>query len=103
MLHHLATAAQPVPVTDIYAETGATITHLRKLARLDLIRLGDEAVWRDSLADRDFVPVDPPLLTHDQTRLGRIKSDMLDDESCRVPFCCMASQAAARRKLHACC
>ncbi|MCO5199310.1 MAG: primosomal protein N' [Anaerolineae bacterium] len=87
VLHHLATAAQPVPVTDIYAETGATITHLRKLAKLDLIRLGDEAVWRDSLADRDFVPVDPPLLTHDQARVwGRIKSDMLDDESVSRPI-----------------
>ncbi|MCB9008372.1 MAG: primosomal protein N' [Ardenticatenaceae bacterium] len=74
----LAHAAQPVSLTDIYAQTKATINHLRKLAKLDLIRFGSEEVWRDPLADRDFVPAEPPLLTADQARVwGRIKMAML--------------------------
>ncbi|MAT97267.1 MAG: primosomal protein N' [Anaerolineaceae bacterium] len=77
----LARAAQPVSLSDIYAETKATIKHLRKLAKLDLIRFGSEEVWRDPLADRDFVPAEPPLLTADQARVwGRIKMAMLQAE-----------------------
>ncbi|VAW40940.1 Helicase PriA essential for oriC/DnaA-independent DNA replication, partial [hydrothermal vent metagenome] len=74
----LAKTAQPTSLTDIYAQTKATITHLRKLVKLDLIRFGSEEVWRDPLADRDFVPAEPPTLTADQTRVwGRIKIQML--------------------------
>ena len=75
----LAQAAQPVGLSEIYSQTKATINHLRKLAKLDLIRFGSEEVWRDPLADRDFVPADAPLLTADQARVwGRIKMAMLD-------------------------
>src|SRR5690606_19338721 len=56
----LATEAQPVNLGDIYAQTGASIHHLRRLAELDLVRLGDEEVWRDPLAGRIFVPADAP-------------------------------------------
>ncbi|MCB8929063.1 MAG: primosomal protein N' [Ardenticatenaceae bacterium] len=77
----LARAAQPVNLTDIYAQTKASIKHLRKLAKLDLIRFGAEEVWRDPLADRDFVPADPPLLTTDQARVwGRVKMAMIQAE-----------------------
>lgn len=81
--HHiltlLAREAQPTAVSDIYAETRATINHLRKLVELDLIRFGSEEVWRDPLADRDFVPAEPPLLTADQARVwGRVKVAMLE-------------------------
>ncbi|MCB9443070.1 MAG: primosomal protein N' [Ardenticatenaceae bacterium] len=79
ILNLLAREAQPVSVSEIYAQTGASITHLRKLVSLDLIRLGSEEVWRDPLADRDFVPAEPPLLTTDQARVwGRVKVAMLD-------------------------
>ena len=82
ILQLLARAAQAVNVSDIYAATRANINHLRKLARLDLIRLGDVEVWRDPLADRDFVPSDAPLLTADQARVwGRIKVAMIEVES----------------------
>ncbi|MCA9960273.1 MAG: primosomal protein N', partial [Anaerolineales bacterium] len=77
----LAREAQPVPVSEIYAQTSATISHLRKLVKLDLIRLGDEEVWRDPLADRDFVPADAPTLTLDQARVwGRVKVAMIAAE-----------------------
>jgi primosomal protein N' (replication factor Y) len=38
---------------------------------LELIRLTSEEVWRDSLADRDFVPAEAPLLTVDQDRVWK--------------------------------
>jgi primosomal protein N' (replication factor Y) len=78
ILAHLATSAQPVAVSEVYASTGAKVTHLRRLARLDLVRFGAEEVWRDPLADRDFTPANPPLLTADQARVwGRIKVAMI--------------------------
>ena len=82
ILDYLADEARAVALSDVYATTGATLYHLRKLVALDLVRLGDEHVWRDSLADRDFAPADPPELTLDQARVwGRIKVAMIQDEA----------------------
>ncbi|MEM7115729.1 MAG: primosomal protein N' [Chloroflexota bacterium] len=78
VLQALREAAQPVSISQLYADFGVNINHLRKLAKLDLIRLGAEEVWRDSLADRDFVPAEAPMLTSDQARAwGRLKVQMM--------------------------
>ncbi len=78
----LREAAQPVAISDIYTKTGANINHLRKLAKLDLIRFGSEEVWRDPLADRDFTPAQAPELTSDQVRAwGRVKVAMIKMEA----------------------
>ncbi|MCB8917942.1 MAG: primosomal protein N' [Ardenticatenaceae bacterium] len=78
ILQMLADAAQPVSLSEIYASTSANLKHLRKLEKLELIRFGAQAVWRDPLADRDFVPASAPTLTHDQARVwGRVKLAML--------------------------
>jgi primosomal protein N' (replication factor Y) (superfamily II helicase) len=78
VLEFLSAAAQPVDLQEIYARTAASMTHLRKLESLGLIRFGAEEVWRDPLADRDFVPAEAPSLTLDQARVwGRIKMAML--------------------------
>ena len=69
VLDFLAKAAQPTPLTQIYKETGAKRTHLNKLAKLDLIQFGSKMVWRDSLADKDFVTAYAPDLTADQARV----------------------------------
>lgn len=79
VLDFLADEARAVPVGEVYAATGATLAQLRRLAELDLVRLGDAHVWRNSLADRDFAPADPPELTLDQARVwGRIKVAMIE-------------------------
>ena len=65
----LAREGQALAISDVYERSGATITHLRKLAALDFIRLRSEEVWRDPLADRDFVTSTAPELTADQTRV----------------------------------
>jgi primosomal protein N' (replication factor Y) len=81
ILKLLSREARPVNVSDIYVQIDADISHLRKLAALDLIRFGDEEVWRDPLADRDFVPVEAPILTADQARVwGRLKVAMMAAE-----------------------
>ena len=84
ILDFLADEARAMPVGEVYAATGAALAQLRRLAELDLVRLGDEHIWRNSLADRDFAPADPPELTLDQARVwGRIKVAMIevdDDE-----------------------
>ena len=79
VLKMLAREARAVPVNEIHEATGAKLSHLRKLAELDLIRLDDEHVWRDSLADQDFAPADPPDLTLDQARVwGQIKIALIE-------------------------
>ena len=81
ILDFLTEEARAVPVGDVYEVTGATLRHLRRLAELELVRLGDVHVWRDSLADRDFAPAEPPELTLDQARVwGRVKLAMIESE-----------------------
>jgi primosomal protein N' (replication factor Y) len=66
ILKKLTDEAQSLPVSEIYAATGTNLNHLKRLAKLDLIMLRSEEIWRDPLADRDFVPATPPQLTADQ-------------------------------------
>ncbi|MDJ0755598.1 MAG: primosomal protein N' [Ardenticatenaceae bacterium] len=81
ILEQLREAAEPVNISDLYAQLNINISHLRKLVKLDLIRFGSEEVWRDPLADRDFTPSEPPMLTHDQARVwGRVKMALLESE-----------------------
>ena len=69
ILDLLRNEAQPISISEIYAATGANLNHLRRLQKLDLIRLRAEEVWRDPLADRDFVPSEAPELTIDQLKV----------------------------------
>ncbi len=81
VINILAQAAQPVSLTDIYSQTNVTLNHLRRLAKLDVVRFGSEEVWRDPLADRDFVPAEPPQLTSDQAKVwGRVRVAMIESE-----------------------
>jgi primosomal protein N' (replication factor Y) len=66
VLDFLANDFDPVDVSWVYAETGASLQDLRDLAEMGLVDLGEAEVWRDSLASQEFVPLDPPDLTPDQ-------------------------------------
>jgi primosomal protein N' (replication factor Y) len=66
VLDLLAREPGPLHVNWIYAETGATADDLRFLEQHDLVSLGETEVWRDPLADVDFIPTSPPRLTADQ-------------------------------------
>jgi primosomal protein N' (replication factor Y) len=58
--------AEPIEVTWIYAETGASLPDLKKLEEEGLVLLSQAVVWRDPLEQMDFVPSQPPPLTSDQ-------------------------------------
>lgn len=66
ILRVLARHSGPVDVSWVYAQTGASLNDLRRLEEEDLLLLGEKQHWRDSLADTDFVPAEPPLLSFEQ-------------------------------------
>ncbi|MCC6188883.1 MAG: primosomal protein N' [Anaerolineales bacterium] len=66
ILDFLAGDFEPVDVSWVYAQTGANLQDLKDLAEIGLVDLGEAEVWRDSLAGKEFVPVEPPELTPDQ-------------------------------------
>jgi primosomal protein N' (replication factor Y) len=66
IIETLIAEGEPIEVTWIYAETGASLTDLRTLEEAGLIALSESEVWRDPLAQLDFVPSQPPRLTSDQ-------------------------------------
>lgn len=57
-------SAQDVP--ELTANLEATSTDLLNLERKGLIRLSERILYRDRLADQDFVPYDAPVLTDEQ-------------------------------------
>jgi primosomal protein N' (replication factor Y) len=60
---------EPIEVTWIYAETGSKLPDLRKLESEGLISLSQAEVWRDPLEQIEYVPIEPPTLTSDQTKV----------------------------------
>ena len=79
VLSFLTDAAQPVPIGMIQKSTGCTLNHLRRLEKLDLIRFSTEEIWRDSLADRDFIPVSAPELTIKQNDVWVRLQELIDE------------------------
>ncbi|NWF70752.1 MAG: hypothetical protein HXY40_16840, partial [Chloroflexi bacterium] len=69
-LHHilrlLARAGQPLDVSALYAQTGAALADLQRLAAAGLVALGERESLRDPLAERDFVLTSAPVLTAEQ-------------------------------------
>lgn len=69
VLEMLITDGGAVEVSRLYDETGANLNDLRNLEGLGLISLSEADVWRDPLADMDFVPAAAPHLTPDQSKV----------------------------------
>ena len=78
ILDLLRRAGQSLALGEIYAATGANINHLKRLAKLDLVSLREEEVWRDPLADRDFVAAEAPELTADQHAVWEALQHMME-------------------------
>ena len=57
----------PVSVPWVYAESGCNLQDLKTMAEDGILILGETEVWRDPLANLDWVPSEPPPLTTDQT------------------------------------
>ncbi|MFN2138416.1 MAG: primosomal protein N', partial [Candidatus Promineifilaceae bacterium] len=78
VLDLLAREGQPLSLTEVYARTGASLKHLKRLAALDLVKLRSEEMWRDPLADRDFVVSSAPQLTEDQSKIWNELRETMD-------------------------
>jgi hypothetical protein len=69
----------PVDVSWVYAESGASLQDLHRLADLGLLILGESQVWRDPLQDVSPILTAPPELTRDQQTCWReIQKGLLD-------------------------
>ena len=66
ILRFLLNEAGAVDVPWVYAESGGSSIDLRYLAERDFIVLGESEVWRDPLAEVDFVTSQPLPLTQGQ-------------------------------------
>lgn len=62
----------PLDITEVREETDASYADLNALERKGFIQSGERIVYRDSLADRDFVPSKPLKLTSDQQTVWEI-------------------------------
>jgi primosomal protein N' (replication factor Y) len=65
----LAPQGHPLRVSAVYSETGANSADLRFLEKRGLVSFRGLEVWRDPVAELDFVAADPPELTEDQKRV----------------------------------
>jgi primosomal protein N' (replication factor Y) len=72
VLKVLARESQPVDVSWLYAQTDAKLPDLHRLEDEGLIILGEKQTWRDSLAERDFVPSIAPALTPEQEQAWQV-------------------------------
>jgi primosomal protein N' (replication factor Y) len=66
ILRHIAYSPRKLTPSQIMRETDTSRAQLNKLVANGLIEFKEEQVWRDSLADHDFVPTTAPQLTPDQ-------------------------------------
>jgi primosomal protein N' len=79
ILKILARAGDPVDVSWIYAQADATLADLKRLEEEDLILLAEQQRFRDSLADKDFIPAAAPTLTPAQQKAWeRLEAAILD-------------------------
>jgi primosomal protein N' (replication factor Y) len=67
ILEMLIEAGEPLEATQLYTDSGGNLADLRYMENQGLIALSEAEVWRDPLADMDFVASQPPPLTSDQT------------------------------------
>ncbi|MCA9913250.1 MAG: DUF559 domain-containing protein, partial [Anaerolineae bacterium] len=66
---YIARHDAPLDVSDVYEAADATSADLNQLERKGLVTLGERIVYRDSLADRDFVPSQPLDLIPEQAQV----------------------------------
>jgi primosomal protein N' (replication factor Y) len=66
IIRTLQAAGGAMDASEAADQANVALGDLRKLQNEGILVLGEENLWRDSLADRDFVPATPPKLTSEQ-------------------------------------
>jgi primosomal protein N' (replication factor Y) (superfamily II helicase) len=69
VLKRIMASDQPLPLSEIYQETGANLSDLEQLGKRGLTRIIEVPVLRDPLEDLDIQPSTAPRLTPDQARV----------------------------------
>ncbi len=82
---YIAKVDAPLDVTDVYEAVDASSADLNQLERKGLVRLGERIAYRDSLADRDFVPSQPLDLTPEQQQVWEVIRGSLQDNPTPKP------------------
>jgi primosomal protein N' (replication factor Y) len=80
VLRVLARQAEPVDISWVYAQTGTNLQDLKRLEADDWIALGEKPTWRDSLAERDFIPSTAPVLTPEQAAAWEVIAQGMQQE-----------------------
>lgn len=69
VLEALLQQRRPLETAWLYSETGSNSSDLRLLEKRGLVAFGGLEVWRDPLAELEYLPTDPPQLTPDQQQV----------------------------------
>ncbi len=72
VLRVLAREPGAMDVSWLYAQADAKLSDLKRLEDEGLVVLGERDAWRDSLAERDFVPTLAPTLTPEQQQVWAV-------------------------------
>jgi primosomal protein N' (replication factor Y) len=72
ILRVLAREAAPMDVSWLSAQADANLSDLKRLEEEGLVLLGESQSWRDSLAQRDYVPYLAPSLTPEQQAVWQL-------------------------------
>jgi primosomal protein N' (replication factor Y) len=86
IVDYLAQFSSPQDVPEVYSNTGATSADLNKLEAKGVLQLGERIVYRDRLADQDFVPAYAPPLTPEQERAWQQIARAMDDVGSSAPI-----------------
>ena len=86
VLRVLAKAGGSMDVGEAAEQADVSLGDLRKLQNEGLLVLGEENLWRDSLAARDFVPASPPPLTPEQRAAWEIVSAAISKRGSAPPL-----------------
>lgn len=83
ILNHIEDTGEGLTVKQVREATKSSAAQINKLVDDGLIELHDEHVWRDTLADKHFIPTIAPKLTDDQQNvwdviLKSIKANLWD-------------------------
>ena len=81
VLRLIIETSDPVPLSEIYAQTGANLNDLKQLVSRELAEIIEVTVLRDPLEDLDIEPSFPPRLTPDQENVWAAIHKSFDQEN----------------------
>jgi primosomal protein N' (replication factor Y) len=81
VLHLIMRADQPVPLSEVYAQTGANLNDLKQLVSRNLTEIIEVTVLRDPLEGLEVSPSFPPQLTPDQKEVWKVLQESFGQDT----------------------